>query len=80
MRALAAYRFDAGRMKSVVIPTLLLIGEDTLSLYRKQSITALQDSLPNPTVVVLKRQEHNAMEGGRDALAQAITMFAATQK
>lgn len=80
MRALSAYRFDANRMKSVTMPTLLLIGEATLSPYAKQSITALRESLPNPTLVVLERQEHNAMDGGREVLANAITRFAAAQK
>ena len=64
MRALSAYRFDANRMKSVRMPTLLLIGEDTASPYAKQSISALRESLPNPTLVVLEHQEHNAMDGG----------------
>ena len=80
MRALSAYRFDAGRMKSVTMPTLLLIGEGTASPYARQSIGALRESLPNPTLVVLERQEHNAMEAGRDALASAIITFAATGK
>jgi pimeloyl-ACP methyl ester carboxylesterase len=80
MRALAAYRFDASRMKSVRMPTLLLIGEDTASPYARQSIAALQESLPNPTLVVLERQEHNAMEAGRDLLANAIIKFADTQQ
>jgi pimeloyl-ACP methyl ester carboxylesterase len=80
MRALSAYRFDASRMKSVRMPTLLLIGEQTASPYAKQSIGALRESLPSPTVVVLERQEHNAMEGARDVLAEAIIKFAATGK
>lgn len=77
MRALAAYRFDASRMKSVAIPTLLLIGAETASPYAKQSIAALRKSVANPTLVVLERQEHNAMDSGRDALANAIIQFAA---
>ena len=80
MRALAAYRFDASRMKSVRMPTLLLIGETTASPYAKQSIAALRESLPNPTLAVLSGQEHNAMDGGRDVLASAILKFAAAQK
>jgi pimeloyl-ACP methyl ester carboxylesterase len=80
MRALSAYRFDPSRMKSVKMPTLLLLGEDTASPYAKQSIGALRESLPNPTLVVLERQAHNAMEGGRDALAAAIGKFAAAQE
>jgi len=64
-------------MKAVTIPTLLLIGEATASSYVKQSITALRDSLPHPTLVVLAGQQHNAMDGGRDVLAKAILDFAA---
>lgn len=77
MRALSAYRFDATRMKAVKMPTLLLIGEATPSPYAKQSIAALRESLPDPTLVVLERQEHNAMDGGRELLADAITRFCA---
>lgn len=80
MKALAAYKFDARRMKSVKMPTLLLVGEVTPSPYARQSIAALKDSLPNPTLVVLKDQEHNAMEGGRDALAKAILDFASSRR
>jgi pimeloyl-ACP methyl ester carboxylesterase len=80
MSALAAYRFDASRMRSVTMPTLLLIGEATASPYARQSIAALRDSLPKPTLVVLPRQEHNAMEAGREALANAIITFMATQE
>jgi hypothetical protein len=55
MFALSAYRFDPSRMKSVTMPTLLLIGADTASPYATQSIAALRESLPNPTLVVLER-------------------------
>jgi pimeloyl-ACP methyl ester carboxylesterase len=79
MRALSAYRFDGSRMQSVKIPTLLLLGEETPSPYAKQSIAALRESLPNPTLAILERQEHNAMDGGREALANAIITFAAAQ-
>lgn len=80
MRALSAYRFDARRMKSVKIPTLLLIGESTQSPYARQSIAALRESLPHPTLAVLKSQEHNAMDAGRDALAGVIAGFAAVNR
>ena len=63
MRALSVYRFDARRMKSVTMPTLLLMGEDTASPYARQSIDALRESLPHPTLVVLEHQAHNAMDG-----------------
>ena len=79
MRALSTYRFDAGRMKTVTTPTLLLLGQETASPYARRSIAALRESLPNPTLVVLERQEHNAMEVGRGALADAIMEFVARQ-
>jgi pimeloyl-ACP methyl ester carboxylesterase len=79
MRALSAYRFDATRMTSVRMPTLLLIGEETASPYARQSIAALRESLPNPTLVVLERQEHNAMDGARELLANTIITFAAAE-
>jgi pimeloyl-ACP methyl ester carboxylesterase len=75
MRELAAYRFDAERVKKVDVPTLLLIGSDTPSPYLRQSIEALQTTLPKPTLVVLQGQQHNAMDGGRDLLANAIRRF-----
>ena len=77
MRALSAYRFNAARLKAVTVPTLLLIGADTASPYARQSIEALRDSLPNSTLVTLAGQQHNAMEGGREVLANAIVTFSA---
>ena len=77
LRALAAYRFDANRMKAVTIPTLLLLGEATASPYAKQSIpSAARLASQFPTLVVLEGQQHNAMDGGRETLAKAILDFA----
>ena len=76
MHALAEYRFDAARMKTVKMPTLLLTGEVTGSRYIKEAIDELHASLPNATVVILKNQQHNAMDGAREALATAIIDFA----
>ena len=80
MRALAASRFDSDRLKKIKIPTLLLLGASTTSPYLKHSIEVLQLSLPNPTLVELENQGHNAMDGGRQALAEAITKFAAVER
>ena len=75
MRALARYRFDAKRMRQVTIPTLLLVGSDTASPSIRQAIRSLETSLPHPTLVVLKGQQHNAMDTGRDQLAEAVAAF-----
>jgi pimeloyl-ACP methyl ester carboxylesterase len=75
MRAMAAYRFDAKRMSTVRVPTLLVTGSATASPELKQAIGSLLGSLPNATVVVLEGQEHNAMDTGRQKLAEAVTHF-----
>jgi pimeloyl-ACP methyl ester carboxylesterase len=77
MRALAAYRFDAERIRTITVPTLLLLGGETPSTTARQSIEALKATLPHPTLVVLEGQEHNAMDGGRELIAKAIREFAA---
>jgi pimeloyl-ACP methyl ester carboxylesterase len=75
MRALAAYRFDARRLRDVTMPTLLLVGGDTVSPHVKRAIASLQASLPDPTLVVLEGQQHNAMDSARELLAEKITNF-----
>ena len=75
MRALAAYRFDARRMGTVRMPTLLVTGSDTASPQLRQAIDSLQASLPNPTLVVLEGQQHNAMDSARQKLAEVIMSF-----
>jgi pimeloyl-ACP methyl ester carboxylesterase len=75
MRALAAYRFDAQRMRTIRQPTLLLLGGETTSPSMKQGIESLEASLPNATRLLLKGQQHNAMDAGRDMLATAIIAF-----
>jgi pimeloyl-ACP methyl ester carboxylesterase len=75
MRALAAYRFEPRRMSAIRVPTLLLTGSKSASPYIKRAIRGLQASLPNSTRIVLEGQQHNAMDSGREQLAQAITRF-----
>ena len=57
-----------------------MLGEDTPSPYARQSIAALRESLPNPTLAILEGQEHNAMDGGREVLANTIIKFASAMK
>ena len=75
MRALAAYRFDSKRMSTVSVPTLLIRGSETAIPDVKRALDSLMASLPNRTEVVLKGQQHNAMDTGRELLAEAITNF-----
>jgi pimeloyl-ACP methyl ester carboxylesterase len=75
MRALAAYRFDAKRMSTVMVPTLLIRGSETRIPDVMRALRSLMASLPNRNVVVLRGQQHNAMDTGRELLAEAITNF-----
>jgi pimeloyl-ACP methyl ester carboxylesterase len=75
MRALASYRFDAMRISTVTVPTLLITGSDTASPQLKQAITSLQASLPNSKLAVLEGQEHNAMDSAREMLGRCDCKF-----
>jgi pimeloyl-ACP methyl ester carboxylesterase len=75
MRALAGYRFDPQRIKSVAIPTLLLIGGENANPHIEKAISSLQASLPKATLAVLAGQQHNAMDGARELLAEKIMIF-----
>ena len=75
MRALAAYRFDLKRLRTLRVQTLLIRGGETEIPDVKRAMDSLMSSLPNRTEVVLKGQQHNAMDTGRELLADAITNF-----
>ena len=75
MRALAAYRFNAARFRTLTTPTLLLTGSESSSPHIKAAIATLQATLPHSTLVVLQGQQHNAMDSDREQLAKAISNF-----
>ncbi len=75
IRALAAYRFDPKRMRTVNVPTLLVTGSDTASPQLKRAVSSLLDSLPNRSLIVLEGQQHNAMDTARQQFAEAVVSF-----
>jgi pimeloyl-ACP methyl ester carboxylesterase len=79
MRALAAYRFDAQRMRKLTIPTLLIRGSETRIPDVNRALRSLKATLPHWQEAVLQGQQHNAMDNGRELLADAITKFLAAQ-
>jgi hypothetical protein len=42
---------------------------------RTKRISSLQTSLPKATLAVLDGQQHNAMDGARELLAERVTAF-----
>jgi pimeloyl-ACP methyl ester carboxylesterase len=75
IRAMSKYRFDAKRMRTLAVPTLLLAGSKTASPQLKQAINSLKDTLPKRTLVVFEGQEHNAMDKIPQQFAETVTRF-----
>jgi pimeloyl-ACP methyl ester carboxylesterase len=75
-RALSANSWNAARARTLRTPTLLLLGSRTQSAELRGAVQRLSETLPEPTVVVLEGQEHNAMDTDREHLANVIKAFA----
>jgi pimeloyl-ACP methyl ester carboxylesterase len=75
IRAMSKYRFDAKRMRTLEVPTLLFAGSKTASPQLKQAINSLKDTLPQRTLVVFEGQEHNAMDRIPQQFAETVTNF-----
>jgi pimeloyl-ACP methyl ester carboxylesterase len=80
IRALDEYRFDASRMNKLKVPTLVLTGSRTESPDLKRAISVLMGCLPNPTLVVLEGQEHNAMDTVPQQFADTVIGFLLNNK
>jgi len=75
----AKYRFEAKRMRTLQVPSLLLTGSKTASPQLKQAINSLMDTLPRRTLVVFEGQEHNAMDQIPQQFAETVTKFLRVQ-
>jgi len=80
IRALDEYRFDASRISKLKVPTLVLTGSRTESADLKRAISVLMGCLPNPTLVVLEGQEHNAMDTVPQQVAETVISFLLNNK
>src|SRR5262245_54581192 len=75
MRSLSKYRFDAGRVKKLNVPTLLLTCGKTASTAQKPANQYLINRLSNRTLIVFEDQEHNAMDTIPEQFAAAVTKY-----
>ena len=75
IRALDRYRFDANRVRTLKVPTLLLTGSKTTSPDLKRAIDVLMTTLPNRSLFVFEGQEHNAMDTVPQEFAEAVTRY-----
>jgi pimeloyl-ACP methyl ester carboxylesterase len=69
-----AYRFDAARLARLKIPTLLLVGSESPSVYR-DATEILRSALPHSRVVELHGQQHLAHHTAPELLAKELLQF-----
>src|SRR5690349_12304959 len=74
-RALATYRFDAAKMRTLLAPTLVLQGSRSASPQLKLAIDGLLQSLPHVTRYVFEGEEHNAMDTVPQQFAAQVLSF-----
>ena len=73
VRALARYKFEAGRYRTLDIPVLLQIGsESPRDLYLTDALAAV---LPNAAIGVLAGQAHEGMTTAPELYVEAVTSF-----
>jgi pimeloyl-ACP methyl ester carboxylesterase len=72
------YRFDRGRFDRLELPTLLLLGSESPTLFQ-QAIEALHMALPRSEVVVMQGQHHNAVEEAPGLFAEEVLRFLRAQ-
>jgi pimeloyl-ACP methyl ester carboxylesterase len=76
LRAHQGYRFDADRFRALATPTLLLLGGDSLPVFRA-STEAIAAALPASRTVVLPGQQHTAMDTAPDLFVREVLAFLA---
>lgn len=68
------YRFDAAKFFSLQVPTLLLLGGDSPSLFQK-AVERVASALPNGRIVTLPDQQHIAMDTNPELFLSEVVSF-----
>ena len=68
------YRFDPERFAMLQVPTMLLLGGDSPTFFRK-AIEELDSALPNSTVVTMPGQQHIAMDTNAELFVEEVLRF-----
>ncbi len=74
MHAATSYKFVRGEFSSFRIPTLLLLGSESSSVFRT-AIELLKRSLPKAQVAEMAGQKHVAMNTAPELFVQQVTRF-----
>ncbi len=68
------YQFDADAFRTFRVPTLLVLGGDSVPLHHTAA-AALRSALSNSTVVVLEGQQHDAIDTDTTRFGQEVLKF-----
>lgn len=74
LQVIASYRFAADRFVGWTVPTLILLGSDSATIYRTAA-HALAATLAGARLVVLAGQRHRAMDDAPEQFAEAVLAF-----
>ena len=74
LRAEEAYRLPTNLVGKLSIPVLLLLGGDSPP-FAGRANAVLEKTLPNSRTVVMRGQQHIAMDTGPDLVAGAVLGF-----
>lgn len=76
LRETRRYRFDAGRFRNYAVPTLLVLGGDSVPRYH-ESTALLHRSLTGAKLAVLAGQKHTAIDAAPELFAATALDFLA---
>lgn len=68
------YRPDAARLATLTVPTLLLLGQNSLPRFGQAS-RYLQQTLPDARLEILPGQAHGAIDGDPDTFVRVVRAF-----
>ncbi len=74
LRAVEQYEFTAVRFRSLVTPTLLLLGGDSPPLF-SEAATMVATAVPNSHIVVMPGQQHIAIDTAPDLFLREVLTF-----
>jgi pimeloyl-ACP methyl ester carboxylesterase len=74
LRGQRGYRFETERFADLTVPTLLLLGGDSQRAF-ELGTRLLDAALPNSRVVVLRDQQHIAMDTAPDLFVHEVFEF-----
>ena len=72
--AVRGYQFDVEAFRKLTIPTLLILGGDSVPLHHTAAAT-LNKTLPNSAVVVLDGQQHDAIDTDTSRFTRVVLDF-----